>query len=119
MQYIDFSPCERYIVTFAPNVDQRSSSSDQPSAIIVWETRTGLKKRAFNVDGPPIWPIFKWSSDDKYFARMSAESTLSIYETPSFGMLDKKSIKVAGMKDFSWSPTENILGKSVRRNLLA
>ena len=27
----------------------------------------------------------------------------------SFGLLDKKSIKVNGIKDFSWSPTDNIL----------
>ena len=108
VQFIDFSPCERYIVTFSPNASPRS---EEPSAIIVWECRTGLKKRAFNADGPPIWPIFKWSHDDKYFARMSAESTLSVYETPSFGLMDKKSIKVPGMRDFAWSPSENILSK--------
>ena len=60
-----------------------------------------------------MWPIFKWSHDGRFLARMSGSHTLSIYETPSFGLLDKKSIKVAGMKDFSWSPTENILGKSL------
>ena len=109
VQFIDFSPCERYIVTFSPNASSRAA--EEPSAIIVWEARTGLKKRAFNADGPPIWPIFKWSHDDKFFARMSAESTLSVYETPSFGLLDKKSIKVSGMSDFSWSPSENILCK--------
>merc|ERR1712242_573635 len=37
------------------------------------------------------------------------EPALSIYETPSFGLLDRKSIKVNGMRDFSWSPTENTL----------
>merc|ERR1712113_1101340 len=40
---------------------------------------------------------------------MSGDGVLSIYETPSFGLLDKKSIKVNGMRDFSWSPTENTL----------
>eukprot|EP00094_Tigriopus_californicus_P003747 TCALIF_03606-PA protein Name:"Similar to Eif3b Eukaryotic translation initiation factor 3 subunit B (Mus musculus)" AED:0.03 eAED:0.03 QI:134/0.75/0.8/1/1/1/5/29/718 len=105
VQYVDFSPCERYVVTFAP----QAPISDEPTAVIFWEARSGLKKRAFNADGPPVWPLFKWSHDDKYFARMTDESTLSIYETPSFGMLDKKSIKVAGMQDFSWAPTENIL----------
>ncbi len=112
VQFIDFSPCEKYLVTFAPGPAGRGggSSDNDPSAIVVWEARTGVKKRAFHADGPPVWPVFKWSSDDRFFARMSAESTLSIYETPSFGMLDKKSIKVAGMKDFSWSPTENVLG---------
>ena len=39
---------------------------------------------------------------------MTQDGTLSIYETPNCGLLDKKSIKVAGMRDFSWSPKENI-----------
>ena len=43
---------------------------------------------------------------------MTKDGALSIYETPSFGLLDKKSIKVAGMRDFSWSPSNNTLGKS-------
>lgn len=118
VQFIDFSPCEKYMVTFAPHQDRRHAAmSDEPTAIIVWETRTGVKKRAFHADGPsPQWPIFKWSHDDRFFARMSAESTLSIYETPSFGLLDKKSIKVSGMKDFSWSPSENILAYWVAEN---
>ena len=69
-----------------------------------------MKKRAFHSENPPVWPVFKWSHDDKYFVRMSeAEGTLSIYETPSFGLLDKKSIKVEGLKGFSWSPKDNIL----------
>ena len=69
-----------------------------------------MKKRAFHSENPPVWPVFKWSHDDKFFVRMSeAEGTLSIYETPSFGLLDKKSIKVEGLKGFSWSPKDNIL----------
>ena len=71
----------------------------------------GMEKRQFTADR---WPVFKWSHDDKYFARMSGDGVLSIYETPSFGLLDKKSIKVSGMRDFSWSPTENILAYWVR-----
>jgi translation initiation factor 3 subunit B len=55
--------------------------------------------------------VFKWSFNDAYFGRMSSDGSLSIYETPSFGLLDKKSIKVAGMRDFTWSPAENILGE--------
>lgn len=34
---------------------------------------------------------------------------LSIYETPSFGLLDKKSFKITGIRDFNWSPTDNII----------
>lgn len=105
VQVIEFSPCEKYLVTFSP-----SAMSDDPSAIIIWDSRTGAKKRAFHSENPPdTWPVFKWAHDDKFFARMTQDGTLSIYETPSFGLLDKKSIKVAGMKSFSWSPKENIL----------
>ena len=106
VQYIDFSPCEKYLVTFSPHVDPRFQ--DEIAPIIIWEARTGVKKRSFTVEQSYSWPIFKWSHDDKYFARM-VDGALSIYETPSFGLLDRKSIKVAGMRDFSWSPTENTL----------
>lgn len=34
---------------------------------------------------------------------------LSVYETPSFGLLDKKSFKIPGIRDFNWSPTDNVL----------
>ena len=27
----------------------------------------------------------------------------------SFGLLDKKSLKIKGLRDFSWSPTDNII----------
>merc|ERR1719357_2462040 len=108
VQYIEFSPCEKYLVTFSPSAT--NLSSDEPTAIIVWDSRTGMKKRAFHSENPPVWPVFKWSHDDKYFVRMSeAEGTLSIYETPSFGLLDKKSIKVEGLQGFSWSPRDNII----------
>jgi len=106
VQFIDFSPCEKYLVTFSPHVDPRFQ--DEIAPIIIWEARTGVKKRSFTVEQSYSWPIFKWSHDDKYFARM-VDGALSIYETPSFGLLDRKSIKVAGMRDFSWSPTENTL----------
>lgn len=68
----------RYIVTFSPLVDQRA---EEPQSIIIWDVRSGLKKRAFNAERPPVWPVFKWSNDDKYFARV-VEDALSVYETP-------------------------------------
>lgn len=32
-----------------------------------------------------------------------------MYETPDMGLLDKKSLKLEGVKDFSWSPSEPII----------
>jgi translation initiation factor 3 subunit B len=91
VQFIDFSPCEKYLVSFSPLADSRAT--DEPQAIIIWDVLSGLKRRAFNADKSQALPIFKWSHDDKYFARMGIDM-LSVYETPSFGLLDKKSIKV-------------------------
>uniref|UniRef100_UPI00358FACB8 eukaryotic translation initiation factor 3 subunit B-like n=1 Tax=Myxine glutinosa TaxID=7769 RepID=UPI00358FACB8 len=104
VQLIDFSPCERYLVTFSPALDTR----DDPQAIIVWDIRTGLKKRGFHCESSSHWPIFRWSINGKYFARMTTD-TLSIYETPSMGLLEKKSIKIVGVRDFLWSPADNVI----------
>lgn len=101
----EFSPCEKYLVTFSP---QYAASNDQ-QAIIIWDTRTSLKKRSFHAEAEQVvWPVFKWSHDDRYFTRVVGD-TLSIYETPSFMLLDKKSIKVPGIRGFSMSPSQNIL----------
>ncbi|XP_064152035.1 eukaryotic translation initiation factor 3 subunit B isoform X2 [Loxodonta africana] len=104
VQLIDFSPCERYLVTFSPLMD----TQEDPQAIIIWDILTGHKKRGFHCESSAHWPIFKWSHDGKFFARMTLD-TLSIYETPSMGLLDKKSLKISGIKDFSWSPGGNII----------
>ena len=55
VQLIDFSPCERYMVTFSPLPDNK----DDPQAIIVWDARTGQKKRGFHCENASVWPIFK------------------------------------------------------------
>ncbi|XP_071954537.1 eukaryotic translation initiation factor 3 subunit B-like [Antedon mediterranea] len=104
VQLIDFSPCERYLVSFSPLMD----SKDDPKAIIIWDVLTGAKKRGFHCLSTSQWPVFKWSHDGKYFARIG-EDSLSVYETPSFGLLDKKSFKCNDIKDFCWSPADSII----------
>merc|ERR1712045_758155 len=69
-----------------------------------------MGKRAFHSETPIVWPVFQWSHDDKFFARMNQDGVLSVYETPGFGLLDKKSIKIEGLRGFSWSPKDNIIG---------
>lgn len=46
--------------------------------------------------------------DDKYFARMG-KNVISVYETETFSLIDKKSLKVENVMDFCWSPTDPIL----------
>lgn len=61
------------------------------------------------------WPVIKWSHDDKYFARLKEKKgeehhqAITVYSTPEFEVLDKKSIKVDNVQGFAWSPTDNII----------
>jgi len=113
VQFIDFAPNEKYVVTFSPTADNHG---DEPKAIIIFEVRTGIKKRAFHSEQRNMmWPILKWSHDDKYFAR-SGKDQLSVYDTTSFGLVDKRSIKVDGIKEFSWSPTDNTVAYWIAEN---
>lgn len=77
VQLIDFSPCEKYLVTCNPN---RAGVDDQ--ALIIWCVRSGQKKRSFTCERSLslAWPYFRWNSDDKYFVRMAVDSLL-VYET--------------------------------------
>jgi len=50
------------------------------------------------------WPALKWSGDDKYVARVTLGSQISVYELPSMGLVGKKSIKIDGVIDFEWCP---------------
>jgi translation initiation factor 3 subunit B len=121
-----FSPCENYLVTFNATDPERDDKRN-PRALVVWEVMTGKRKRGFL--GPPRhmlgpegqipWPIFYWSHDDRYFARIAdlpnASGThtmgISVFETPSMGMLDKKSFRAptGNIMNFMWSPKANIL----------
>uniref|UniRef100_A0A673NIX5 Eukaryotic translation initiation factor 3 subunit B n=1 Tax=Sinocyclocheilus rhinocerous TaxID=307959 RepID=A0A673NIX5_9TELE len=81
VQLIDFSPCERYVVTFSPLMDTK----DDPQAIIIWDVLTGHKKRGFH-----------------------CESSCPVSEIQGLRIL-RKSLKINGIKDFSWSPGDNII----------
>lgn len=112
VKLVDYSPNEKYLVTYNGLEPERDDPAD-PKAVIVWEIATGMKLRSFV--GPPVmpdeplpWPLFRWSYDDGYVARMGKD-LISVYEMPSVGLLDKKSIKVPGVRDFAWSPTDNYL----------
>ncbi|ONK70880.1 uncharacterized protein A4U43_C04F2480 [Asparagus officinalis] len=79
VKLIDFSPGEKYLVTCA-------AMSPVTHEILMWG---GVK-------------------EDKYFARIGKNIT-SVYETGTFTLIDKKSLKVENVVDFSWSPADPIL----------
>jgi len=112
---IDFSPSEQYLITFNGTEPERDDKRN-PRALVVWDILTGKRKRGFmgpprsmiGPDGSIPWPIFQWSHDDTYFARLN-ENAISVYQTPDMGLLDKKSIKIPHIRHFAWSPKDNVL----------
>ncbi|CAO3684189.1 unnamed protein product [Umbelopsis ramanniana] len=120
VKLIDFSPNERYLVTWSNepiNVSRIPEGSvnpfteeDEGNQIVIWDTLTGALLRSFPVvqtgDAPKAisWPMFKWAPTEKYFARCVAGQQISIYEAPSMGLVGKKSVKIDGVADFEWSP---------------
>jgi translation initiation factor 3 subunit B len=131
---IDFSPNERYLVTWSPkpleippgalnNPNFPYTEDDEGSQVCIWEVLTGKLMRSFPMLAPPppppanaqgvpeekkrqhfVWPLFKWSGDERYFARLNPGIQIQIYETPHFGLLQKKSVKIDGVVDFDWCP---------------
>lgn len=73
---------------------------------------TGRLLRTFpmvGADGPEgqkriVWPMFKWSPDEKFLGRVTPGQQISVYEVPSMGLLGKKSVKIEGVVDFEWCP---------------
>lgn len=112
VQFVVFSPEENYILT-------SNNNKNDPFAIKVFNIQTGKLLRAFplypndflenpadaqNVPPPP----FLWSFDDKYLARMGKD-LISIYETPSMKLLERRSQSTPGIHEFQWSPKANII----------
>jgi len=90
--------------------DPREKVDENAKAVVIWDVRTGEEKRAFKNEGAKDKPMepFQWSHDGKYFAKMT-EDAIQVYSTEDFKLLDKKSIKLSGVKEFKWSPTQNII----------
>ncbi|OWB57528.1 hypothetical protein B5S28_g3477 [[Candida] boidinii] len=123
VRLIDFSPNENYLVTLSPEPivlppDDHPARAEYPFGpeneghkLVIWDLKTGLPARSFGL--PPnleksnnmIWPLVKWSYDDKYCARMGPDA-LAIYDSSDdFQLLDKKLVKIEGIADFEFAPT--------------
>lgn len=129
VKLIGFSNTESMMVTWSPFDESRPTEAN----LLVWDILAGKLIRGFvldeketggsgnsgsNVGGNSggtssttttvTWPIIKFSHDDKYAARVH-DGALHIYELPGFGLLEKKSHKIEGLRDFSWSPVDHTM----------
>ena len=123
---VDFSPDERFLTTWSHRPMQIEegnpvlSLEEDGKNYIIWDVATAKPLRSFvtldlpgpstDAEGNPIkkkiqWPAFKWSADAKYVARMTQGQSISVYELPRMNLMDKTSIKIEGVMDFEWCPT--------------
>ncbi|KAJ9133310.1 Eukaryotic translation initiation factor 3 subunit B [Pleurostoma richardsiae] len=122
---VAFSPNENYLVTWSARPisipdegHPQLSLDDDGKNYVIWDIATNKPIRSFaNLDVPgggedPAakqrkfpWPAFKWSADEKYVARLTQGSSISVYELPRMVLLDKTSIKIEGVMDFDWAPS--------------
>mmetsp|Transcript_16126 Transcript_16126/g.24361 ORF Transcript_16126/g.24361 Transcript_16126/m.24361 type:complete len:718 (+) Transcript_16126:129-2282(+) len=109
VEFVLFSPQENYILT-------NNNRRDDPNAIKIFSIQTGELLRTFPLypkdfdskDGNMPPPPFQWSHDDAYLARMGKD-LISIFETPSMKLLDRRSLAADGIHEFQWSPKANVL----------
>ncbi|PIO67121.1 hypothetical protein TELCIR_11145 [Teladorsagia circumcincta] len=77
VQFIDFSPCETYLVTYA-EAGEKNHWGDDEDCLRIWDVVTGEMLKGYslyaltNRDQLPCWPFFQWSFDEKYFACLKA-----------------------------------------------
>jgi len=115
VEVILFSPKENYLLT-------SNNKRNDSNAIKIFNIQTGKLIRSFPLYPPNFLPEnvtpakvpqvppppFQWSHDDKYIGRMGKD-LISIYETPSMMLLDKRSLVANGIHEFQFSPKANII----------
>ncbi|RZC52594.1 hypothetical protein C5167_021031 [Papaver somniferum] len=121
VKLIDFSPGEKYLVTYSSH--EYGSRFETHNVILnIFDVITRKVMRDFEGSADEFtiggtgdvsgfsWPFFRWGGgkDDKYFARIG-KNVISVYETENFTLIDKKSLKVENVLDFSWSPADPII----------
>ena len=95
-----FSPKETFVVTV----------SDMPPRAVVWDLRAQRKGFSLTLKdrNATRGQIFKWSADEKYFAKMG-EGCVYIFDSSTFELLNGKPLELPGIRDFAFNPT----GKSL------
>ncbi|KAI6183945.1 Eukaryotic translation initiation factor 3 subunit B [Aphelenchoides bicaudatus] len=112
--YIEFSPKESYIVTYA--YDDRKGSNEHENSLRIFDTFTGEQKKTFSPSGSQgasgvhSWPFFKWSFDEKFFGFCRPKgNSIFIYDTSSFMINSNKAIEIDGLVTFEWNPAKNLI----------
>jgi len=111
------SPCENYVLTYTPSAEVNFT---------VWNFQMVEIIRELPIADDENIDTYKWSYDGKFLAKKfrteikkdgtdaKIKEGISVYELPSMQILQnsegqKKSITIAGVRDWDWAPTRNTL----------
>eukprot|EP00347_Sterkiella_histriomuscorum_P005175 403357608 len=119
VENVNMSPCERYVLTYAPT---------QKSPYVVWDFQLVEQIRDFDQKRGESFTTYQWSFDGNYLAKKfeqeikkegqeEAEKTkkgLSVYKLPTMELIEnaeglKKSITIEGIEDWQWAPHRNFI----------
>ncbi|WOO80269.1 Eukaryotic translation initiation factor 3 subunit B [Vanrija pseudolonga] len=109
-----FSPGEKYLVTYShlpisvanhenESVTATFGAEDDGAVAAVWDVKSSRLLRTFGPDEEKRVPVFKWSFDDAFIARL-VPGAIQVYELPGMGLLEKKSVRIDAVRDFEWCP---------------
>ncbi|PAV90620.1 hypothetical protein WR25_12192 [Diploscapter pachys] len=124
--WFEFSKAETYLVTYAPPTNMKTWWECEHDCLRIWDVRTGELKSVFSplqLCGQKklnMWPFFKWSSDEKYFAclkppekdkldRNKKVDGIWIFETETFKLSQGTSVPFENIRQIEWSPTSPII----------
>lgn len=119
VENVNMSPCERYVVTYAPT---------QKSPYVVWDFQLVEQIRDFDQKIGENFQTYQWSFDGEYLAKkfiqdikvdgsdevVKQKRGLSVYKLPTMELIAtddgvKKSITVDGIEDWAWAPHKNFI----------
>jgi len=142
VSFIQFSPMENFFISYSMDiaVDEvaernprnkkkektRKTKKKASKAIIIWDILAQKSRRPLEAEWSfeyGKWPIFKWSYDDSYFARMGSSKwpdnprevmpdgllysdKLTIFESKTMKKLTKRSFSIPHILDFAWRPSK-------------
>ncbi|KAK9051560.1 hypothetical protein SSX86_028187 [Deinandra increscens subsp. villosa] len=113
VKLIDFSPGEKYLVTYSIHGPINPPGTHMV-ALNIFDVKTGKVMKDFKGSADEFafrvsWPILRWGGgkEDKYFAQLG-KNAIYVYETETSTLIDEKSIEVEKVMDFSWSPTDSV-----------
>ncbi|CAF2026875.1 unnamed protein product [Brassica napus] len=111
VEEFDISPGEKYLVTYS----KPKPSDPNGLWLKIFDVKTGTAIVGLNnvdVADSPQWPlIIRWAGgkDDKFFAIISKNKTVAVYETKKFNLLGNAPLLLDDVIDISWSPTQAVL----------